>query len=68
MIFLGIFSSFCQSHSSLCSFKKYKIFSIKIHKSFAKQFIEVPLTLNFFKIFLYKQKLFSFFNCNFAKN
>ena len=24
MFFIGIFSSFFQSHSSLCSFKKYK--------------------------------------------
>ena len=42
MFFLGIFSPFFQSHSSLCSFKKTKIFSKKNHKSFAKQFIEIP--------------------------
>ena len=61
MLLFGIFSSFYQSHSSLCSFKKTKIFSIKIHKSFAKQFIEVPLmeimiSLQWFNPYIYRMK------------
>ncbi len=45
MFLFGIFLPFFQSHSSLCSFKKYKnLLKEKIHKSFKKQFIEIPYT------------------------